>query len=143
MNIKIISIGKIKDKGIFQLCSKYKDRIKRFTKLEEVVLKSGSNYSENEKIVNHLKHSKGLHFALSEDGNSFNSNDFANKLSSTIGQLSFVIGGAEGLNEEAKANCDEIISLSSMTFTHEMAQLFLFEQVYRAFTIKQNIKYHK
>ena len=143
MKIKIISVGKIKNKGIFQLCSKYKDRIKRFTRLEEVVLKSGSNYSENEKIVNHLKHSKGLHFALSEDGNSFNSNDFANKLSSTIGQLSFVIGGAEGLNEEAKANCDEIIALSSMTFTHEMAQLFLFEQVYRAFTIKQNIKYHK
>ena len=143
MNIKIISVGKIINKSIFQLCSKYKDRIKRFTKLEEVVLKSGSNYSENEKIVNHLKHSKGLHFALSEDGNSFNSNDFANKLSSIIGQLSFVIGGAEGLNEEAKANCDEIISLSSMTFTHEMAQLFLLEQVYRAFTIKQNIKYHK
>ena len=143
MNIKIISIGKIKDKGIFQLCSKYKHRIKRFTKLEEVVLKSGSNYSENEKIVNHLKHSKGLHFALSEDGNSFNSNDFANKLSSIIGQLSFVIGGAEGLNEEAKANCDEIIAISSMTFTHEMAQLYLLEQVYRAFTIKQNIKYHK
>ena len=143
MNIKIISVGKIKNKSIFQLCSKYKDRIKRFIKLEEVVLKSGTNHSENEKIVNHLKHSKGLHFALSEDGNSFNSNDFASKLSSISGQLSFVIGGAEGLNKEVKANCDEIITLSSMTFTHEMAQLFLFEQIYRAFTIKQNIKYHK
>ena len=143
MNIKIISVGKIKNKSIFQLCSKYKDRIKRFIKLEEVVLKSGTNHSENEKIVNHLKHSKGLHFALSEDGNSFNSNDFASKLSSISGQLSFVIGGAEGLNKEVKANCDEIIALSSMTFTHEMAQLFLFEQVYRALTIKQNIKYHK
>ena len=143
MKIKIISVGKIKNKRIFQLCSTYKDRIKHFTKLEEVILKSGTNHSENEKIVNHLKHSKGLHFALSEDGNSFNSNDFANKLSSIIGQLSFVIGGTEGLNKEVKANCDEIISLSSMTFTHEMAQLFLLEQVYRAFTIKQNIKYHK
>ena len=143
MNIKIISVGKIKNKSIFQLCSKYKDRIKRFIKLEEVVLKSGTNHSENEKIANHLKHSKGLHFALSEDGNSFNSNDFASKLSSISGQLSFVIGGAEGLNEEVKASCDEIITLSSMTFTHEMAQLFLFEQIYRAFTIKQNIKYHK
>ena len=127
MKIKIISVGKIKNKRIFQLCSTYKDRIKHFTKLEEVILKSGTNHSENEKIVNHLKHSKGLHFALSEDGNSFNSNDFANKLSSIIGQLSFVIGGTEGLNEEVKANCDEIISLSSMTFTHEMAQLFLLE----------------
>ena len=89
MNIKIISVGKIKNKSIFQLCSKYKDRIKRFIKLEEVVLKSGTNHSENEKIVNHLKHSKGLHFALSEDGNSFNSNDFASKLASISGQLSF------------------------------------------------------
>jgi 23S rRNA (pseudouridine1915-N3)-methyltransferase len=58
-------------------------------------------------------------------------------------QTSFVIGGPKGINSKVKENCNQIIALSLMTFTHEMAQLFLLEQLYRAFTIFQNIKYHK
>ena len=71
------------------------------------------------------------------------SNDFAKMLGNNEEQVSFVIGGPEGINSKVKENCNQIIALSLMTFTHEMAQLFLLEQLYRAFTIFQNIKYHK
>ena len=143
MKIKIISVGRAKNKHIIHLSNVYKDRIKRYTKLEEIVLKSGTNQSENERILNHLKNNKGLNYGLSEDGMNLNSNDFAKMLGNNEEQVSFVIGGPEGINSKVKENCNQIIALSLMTFTHEMAQLFLLEQLYRAFTIFQNIKYHK
>ena len=72
------------------------------------------------------------------------SEDFAKILSNLTGKsLCFVIGGSDGLNNQTKTKCDKIISLSSMTFTHEMAKLFLLEQIYRSITIIQNKKYHK
>ena len=143
MKIKIISVGKAKNKHIIHLSNDYKNRIKHYTKLEEVVLKSGTNQFENEKILAHLKNDTGLIFALSEDGLSFGSNDFAKMISRVTDQISFIIGGPEGIGSEVKENCNQVIALSSMTFTHEMAQKFLLEQIYRAFTILQNKKYHK
>tara|TARA_B100001996_G_scaffold240371_2_gene185821 strand:- start:705 stop:1136 length:432 start_codon:yes stop_codon:yes gene_type:complete len=143
MKIKLISIGKTKNKHIAKLCFDYQNRIKHYAKLEEVVLKSGTNQFENDKILNHIKNNKGINFVLSEDGVAMSSKDFAKLLSNPNNQISFVIGGAEGIGSKVKANCDQIIALSSMTFTHEMAQLFLLEQLYRAFTILQNKKYHK
>ena len=124
MKIKIISVGKTKNKHIKLLCADYKDRIKHYTKFEEVVLKSGTNQTENDKIAAHIKNNSGLN-------------------SNTNNQISFIIGGPEGIDERTKANCDKVIALSLMTFTHEMAHLFLLEQIYRGFTITLNKKYHK
>ena len=77
MKIKIISVGKIKNKGIFQLCSKYKDRIKHFTKLEEVILKSGTNHSENEKIFEDEQSNAGKFLNIRTNINSTSSIKFA------------------------------------------------------------------
>lgn len=143
MKIKIISVGKTKNKHIKLLCADYKDRIKHYTKFEEVVLKSGTNQTENDKIAAHINNNTGLNYALSEDGENFNSKDFAKLLSNANNQISFIIGGPEGIDERTKANCDKVIALSLMTFTHEMAHLFLLEQIYRGFTITLNKKYHK
>ena len=91
-----------------------------------------------------LKAKKGRLILLDERGDSFESTQFAAKIKEwKIGSddVHFAIGPAEGWS--GKEPTLQRISLSSFTFTHEMAQLFLLEQVYRAFTIKQNIKYHK
>ena len=143
MKIKIISVGKTKNKHIKLLCADYKDRIKHYTKFEEVVIKSGVNQTENDKIAAHINNNAGLNYVLSEDGENFNSKDFAKLLSNANNQISFIIGGPEGIDEQTKANCDKVIALSLMTFTHEMAHLFLLEQIYRGFTITLNKKYHK
>tara|TARA_B000000477_G_scaffold104121_2_gene93975 strand:+ start:442 stop:873 length:432 start_codon:yes stop_codon:yes gene_type:complete len=143
MKIKIISVGKTKNKHIKLLCADYKDRIKHYTKFEEVVIKSGVNQTENDKIAAHINNNAGLNYVLSEDGENFNSKDFAKLLSNANNQISFIIGGPEGIDERTKANCDKVIALSLMTFTHEMAHLFLLEQIYRGFTITLNKKYHK
>jgi len=143
MKIKIISVGKIKNKHIGSLCMDYKDRIKHYAKFEDVVLKSGTNQTENDKIIAHLKNNTGLNYGLSEEGDTFNSKNFARLLSDTNNQISFILGGPEGIDGRTKKSCDKVIALSPMTFTHEMAQLFLLEQIYRAFTITLNKKYHK
>lgn len=143
MKIKIISVGKTKNKHIKLLCADYIDRIKHFTKFEEVVLKSGTNQTENDRIAAHINNNTGLNYALSEDGENFGSKEFARLLSIANNQISFIIGGPEGINKRTKANCDKVIALSLMTFTHEMAHLFLLEQIYRGFTITLNKKYHK
>ena len=143
MKIKIISVGKTKNKHIKLLCADYKDRIKHYTKFEEVVIKSGVNQTENDKIAAHINNNAGLNYVLSEDGENFNSKDFAKLLSNANNQISFIIGGPEGIDERTKANCDKVIALALMTFTHEMAHLFLLEQIYRGFTITLNKKYHK
>jgi len=142
MKIKIISVGKIKNKHIDSLCMDYKVRIKRYAKFEEVVLKSGTNQTENDRIIAHLKNNSGLNCGLSEEGDTFNSKNFARLLDAN-NQISFILGGPEGIDGRTKKSCDKIIALSPMTFTHEMAQLFLLEQVYRGFTITLNKKYHK
>ena len=113
-------------------------------KIDEVIFKNGTKESENKKIVSHLLKSKDYKIALSQDGEIISSENFAKILSMMNDRSScFIIGGSDGLNNQTKSNCDKIISLSPMTFTHELAKLFLLEQIYRSITIIQNKKYHK
>jgi len=144
MKIKIISIGKVKNNNILNLCNDYRQRIMHSAKIEEVIFKNGTKESENKKIVSHLLKNKDYKIALSQDGEKISSENFAKILSKMNDRsFCFIIGGSDGLNNQTKSNCDKIISLSPMTFTHEMAKLFLLEQIYRSITIIQNKKYHK
>jgi len=144
MKIKIISIGKVKNNNILHLCNDYQQRIMHSVKIDEVIFKNGTKESENKKIVSHLIKSKDYKFALSQEGEKISSEDFARMLFKMTDELfCFIIGGSDGLNSQTKSNCDKIMSLSPMTFTHEMAKLFLLEQIYRSITIIQNKKYHK
>lgn len=84
--------------------------------------------------------------ALDRTGRGYNSEGFAERiqgLSVTYERLAFVVGGPLGLSSEILNNADEILSLSRFTLTHEMSRLFLLEQLFRAFTIINNEKYHK
>ncbi|MEC9474357.1 MAG: 23S rRNA (pseudouridine(1915)-N(3))-methyltransferase RlmH [Candidatus Neomarinimicrobiota bacterium] len=144
MKIKIISIGKVKNNNILNLCNDYRQRIMHSAKIDEVIFKNSTKESENKKIVSHLLKSKDYKIALSQDGEIISSENFAKILSKMNDRSScFIIGGSDGLNNQTKSNCDKIISLSPMTFTHELAKLFLLEQIYRSITIIQNKKYHK
>ncbi|MCM2325898.1 MAG: 23S rRNA (pseudouridine(1915)-N(3))-methyltransferase RlmH [Candidatus Woesearchaeota archaeon] len=139
--MKIICVGKIKDKNIISLIDEYSKRIDRTTFIE---IKDSDPMKEGEKIIETLEKIKDKHvFVLSEEGREFSSIEFAQKLKKIEKEIVFVIGGPFGLSDEVKKKADVLFSLSRMTFTHEMARLFLIEQVYRAISINDGKKYHK
>jgi 23S rRNA (pseudouridine1915-N3)-methyltransferase len=146
MKIKLISVGRSKDKNLHSLIEEYKKKISYDAKLEVLEIKDSNPEEEGRKILELLNNIKepSFVFALSEEGKEHTSTEFAHKLRqlSFDRTIVFVIGGPFGLSEKAKENA-ELLSLSKMTFTHEMARLFLLEQIYRALSIIKNKKYHK
>ncbi len=133
----------------------YRDRLKRYAHIEWVEVKpakitKGSPASrvlamEGKSISRRLL-SRDYVIALDRTGRGYNSEGFAERiqgLSVTYERLAFVVGGPLGLSSEILNNADEILSLSRFTLTHEMSRLFLLEQLFRAFTIINNEKYHK
>ena len=153
MEIKLIVVGKTKSSELVRLINEYVKRInfyKKFKIIEVNSLKSKKNSEkeikkfEGEKILINIKKNE-LIFLLDENGKSFNSRKFADFLSNkfkTNKSIVFVVGGAYGFSNEIKQKSNEIISLSEMTFSHQIIRLFFTEQVYRALTILNNHPYH-
>lgn len=153
MEIKLIVVGKTKSSELVRLINEYVKRInfyKKFKIIEVNSLKSKRNSEkeikkfEGEKILINIKKNE-LIFLLDENGKSFNSRKFADFLSNkfkTNKSIVFVVGGAYGFSNEIKQKSNEIISLSEMTFSHQIIRLFFTEQIYRAFTILNNHPYH-
>lgn len=143
MDIKIIAIGKIKDRSYSQKIEEYIGRIRHDARLEIVEIKDSDPETEGAKIAEHCRREHAQVIALDERGKLFSSLEFARKLAAIPGKVVFVIGGPFGLSEEAKKNAHECMALSPMTFTHEITRLLLVEQIYRAITIIKGRKYHK
>ena len=153
MEIKLIVVGKTKSSELARLINEYVKRInfyKKFKIIEVNSLKSKKNSEkeikkfEGEKILINIKKNE-LIFLLDENGKSFNSRKFAYFLSNkfkTNKSIVFVVGGVYGFSNEIKQKSNEIISLSEMTFSHQIIRLFFTEQIYRAFTILNNHPYH-
>ena len=153
MEIKLIVVGKTKSSELVRLINEYVKRInfyKKFKIIEANSLKSKKNSEkeikkiEGENILKNIKKNE-LIFLLDENGKSFNSRKFADFLSNkfkTNKSIVFVVGGAHGFSNEIKQKSNEIISLSEMTFSHQIIRLFFTEQVYRALTILNNHPYH-
>ncbi len=140
MRFKIICIGKVREKSILETINEYSKRID----LEIIELKDSNPAEEGKKILEKLdKINSKYVFVLSEEGKELSSVEFSQKLKKIEQPVIFVIGGPYGLSDEAKKKADFLISLSKMTFTHEMARLFLVEQIYRAESIIDGKKYHK
>jgi 23S rRNA (pseudouridine1915-N3)-methyltransferase len=160
INLKIICVGKIKEKSLENLINEYIKRISKYAKIEVIELedeKLPNSFSlatqnqikqiECEKIKNKLdKIGKSTVFALDLTGKEYDSVSFAKKIeeisiysSSTI---SFVIGGSLGLSVELLSMCDYKICFSKMTFPHQLIRLFLTEQLFRSFKILNNETYH-
>jgi len=142
MLIKIIAVGKIKDRGLQSKIDELTKWVSHHAKLEIIELRDSNVDKEGAGILKSLGKDKAFVFALSEEGKEFTSNKFSQKLTGTDQKLIFIIGGPFGLSKAVKHRADCLFSLSKMTFTHEMARLFLLEQIYRAIDIARGGKYH-
>jgi len=138
MKIKIIVIGKVKEKSIHELINEYLKRLKPYTKIEIIELKDKGLEKEAENILPYLGNNS---FILDERGKEYTSIGFSELINKNQ-DIIFIIGSAEGISESLKKKAN-LISLSKMTFTHEMARLFLIEQIYRSMMILNNREYHK
>lgn len=143
LNIKVISVGKVKDGALLEKIKEYSEKISHDANITFLELKDSNKEEEGLKIIEKVSKSSSFVFILSEEGLEYTSKDFAGKLKKIEQDVIFVIGGPFGLSKEVKKKSNDIISLSKMTFTHEMAKMFLLEQIYRAISINKGRKYHK
>lgn len=155
MNIKLLAIGKTDNKNLQALIDEYTKRLGFYIKFDlEVIadIKNVKNLSEaqqkqkeGELILSKLTATDHL-ILLDENGKSFSSVGFADelqkKMNAGIKTLVFVIGGPYGFSDEVYKKANDKISLSAMTFSHQMVRLFVIEQIYRGFTILKNEPYH-
>jgi 23S rRNA (pseudouridine1915-N3)-methyltransferase len=155
MTIKLLAIGKTDNKELQKLIEDYQKRLGFYIKFEfEIIpdLKNSKNLSEEQQkqkegdlILGKLNAIDVL-ILLDEKGKQMDSVSFSNYLqkhmNSGIKQLVFVIGGPLGFSKEVYNKAQGKLSLSKMTFSHQMVRLFVVEQLYRAFTILRNEPYH-
>ncbi|NER84419.1 MAG: 23S rRNA (pseudouridine(1915)-N(3))-methyltransferase RlmH [Leptolyngbya sp. SIO1D8] len=138
--IKLIAVGKVKKTWIREGIEVYQ---KRLPEIEVVELKDSNLQKEGGQMIALLKGSDRL-IVLTEEGKTVSSTQFADFLSQAdSNSLVFAIGSAEGLSSTVKQAAEKCLSLSPMTFPHEIARLLLIEQLYRAKTILQGSNYHK
>ncbi|MDC6365013.1 MULTISPECIES: 23S rRNA (pseudouridine(1915)-N(3))-methyltransferase RlmH [Flavobacteriaceae] len=155
MQITLIAIGKTDSADLERLISTYEQRLKHYIKFKFHIIpdiKNSKNLSETQQkekegelILGQLQASDIL-ILLDENGKQFTSVDFSQflqkKMNSGIKNLVMVIGGPYGFSETVYKRSNEKLSLSKMTFSHQMVRLFMVEQLYRGFTILRNEPYH-
>ena len=159
MQIRIICIGKIKEKELTILIDNYLKKINAFNKILIIELEEKTFSKENSDTINkslkqeailikpYLENSYNI--ALCIESQLICSKVFASKLENIFTQsnaykyLNFIIGSSHGLDPSIKHLCDLKISLSELTFPHQLVRLILLEQIYRCFSIINNTKYHK
>lgn len=151
LKINIITIGKIKDKYIIDGINEYSKRLSKFVKLNflelvEEIDNDTSIEKESNRILEKLEKSNSYNILLDIQGKQLTSVELSNyieKIQMTNSEISFIIGGSKGVSEKLKNYCDFRLSFSKMTFPHQLFKLILLEQIYRVFSIINNIKYHK
>lgn len=153
MKIRVIAVGKCKEKYVSEGIKVYLNKLRHYCHLELVEIKdvetSGSQEQVKEReavsISNFLKDDYTL-VCLDENGKQFTSEQWAAILQQyqnrSVKNLIFVIGGAFGIHHSLMSKAELKLSLSRMTFNHEMVRIFFLEQLYRGFTILKNEKYH-
>ena len=155
MNIKLIAIGKTDNKNLQALIDEYQKRLSFYIKFDLEIIpdiknvkhlsESQQKEKEGELILAKITPTDQL-ILLDENGKNFSSVSFSNelqkKMNSGVKTLVFVIGGPYGFSENVYATAQGKISLSLMTFSHQMVRLFFIEQLYRGFTILKNEPYH-
>ena len=155
MKINLLCIGKTDDKEIKNLINYYLTRLPRHWNFEIIEIpdvKNARNLTpdllkkEEAKLFLNIIENTVLVVLLDEKGKQFTSREFAQKLDSyqnnSIKKICFLVGGAYGFSEEMYQRANEKISISKMTFTHQMIRLFFVEQIYRADQILQGKPYH-
>ena len=159
MNIKIICVGKVKEKFYRDAIAEYSKRLSRYTKFQIIEVsdeKTDENASEHEntlvkdkegqRILGNIKDQDYV-IGLFIQGKQLDSVELSEEMSklfvSGTSNLVFVIGGSLGLSKEVEKRCNALLSFSKMTFPHQLMRVILTEQIYRAFRIMHNEPYHK
>lgn len=146
--MKIICVGKIKEKFFRDAIEEYVKRISKYIKLEIVEIPDESDFNlkkERDKILSKIKDSDYV-ITLEIEGNSLDSLEFARKIDNNFNSnknLTFVIGSSYGLDDLVKQRSNYRLSFSKFTFPHQMFRVMLLEQIYRAYKINNNENYHK
>jgi len=154
MKITIIAVGKIKESWLKAGIAEYSKRISRFCDLEIFEIADSPEYitvdkaisAEGEKILNKIKENDFV-IALDLDGEQMSSEKFSEKMIRWIeegqSKIVFTIAGSNGYMPDLLKRANTRISLSELTFPHQMTRLIFLEQIFRAFKIQKNEKYHK
>lgn len=159
MKIKVVTVGKLKEKYLKDGIAEYSKRISRFAKFEMIELSDEktpdkASESENQKIVE-IEGQRILSkiadrdfvIVLAIEGKTFFSEEFSKQLEETsikgFSTLTFIIGGSLGLSSSVKNRANLSVSFGRLTLPHQLMRLVLVEQIYRAFTIQQGFPYHK
>ncbi len=155
IKINLICMGDIKEKYLRDAISEYTKRLSRFADLKIIELKEHAPTSNNSSEIQKAlvkdaeeikKYLKGHIICLDIQGNMTTSEGFAKKIekiSLISGEISFIIGASNGIHNSIKSLSNEKFSFSNMTFPHQLMRVIFLEQLYRAFTILNNIAYHK
>ncbi len=159
MNIRIIAVGKLKERFFSDAVDEYKKRLGRFVKIDIIQIsdrKIADNATEGqirqvlekegEDILSKISPAQYV-IALCVEGKKMDSVGLSNTIQ-TLAQngksdIAFIIGGSLGLSDDVKKRADLCLSFSDMTFPHQLMRVMLAEQIYRAFKIASNETYHK
>lgn len=159
MKIKVVTVGKLKEKYLKDGISEYSKRISRFAKLEMIKLADEktpdrASESENQKILEiegqrilSKVGDRDFVIVLAIEGKTLSSEEFSKQLEEAsikgFSTLTFIIGGSLGLAQDVKNRANLSVSFGRLTLPHQLMRLVLVEQIYRAFTIQQGSPYHK
>ena len=155
LNLEIESIGQDKDKWLSDGIAHYQKLLNKFAKVRMITHKSPKlsaslsplEIKKGEAAMFERRNFRGLTVALSDKGKSFSSEELAKQLEIMItrssGTIRFLIGGPYGLDESIIKKANDVLSLSPLTFSHQLVRIVLLEQLFRAFSINSGDPYHK
>lgn len=159
LEVTVVCIGKLKEQYLRDACAEYSKRLSAFCRLKVVELSAErlsdspsqaeiekALFAEGKKILEKIPERAAI-ISMCIEGKQLSSEETAKKLSSLaaqgVGSVAFVIGGSFGLSQEVKQKSLLCLSVSKMTFPHQLFRVMLLEQIYRAFQIENGSKYHK
>ena len=159
LNLKIIAIGDLKEKYLRDACEEYKKRLGAWCRVEEIILKEeklpdnpteaqikAGLESEEKKILEKISN-KAYAIAMCVEGKELSSPELARKIEeitvSGYGEIVLIIGSSFGMTERVKERADFRLSVSKLTFPHQLLRVILYEATYRALSIINGTKYHK
>ncbi|MBN2558913.1 MAG: 23S rRNA (pseudouridine(1915)-N(3))-methyltransferase RlmH [Clostridia bacterium] len=152
MRIKIVCVGRLKEKYLREACAEYEKRISGFGRVSIIEVQDENDSLpaalsiEADRIMRNIKETEHV-ITLEIGGEPVSSEGLAARMSELavrgISDIAFIIGGSNGLHPSVSERADQSLSLSNMTFPHQLARVILLEQIYRAYKINNNEKYHK
>lgn len=152
MKIKIIAVGTLKETYLKAMKDEYVKRLSKYTKVEIVEVKEENDTNPHAKEIEgkrilDLIASRDYVVALALNKKEYTSEELANWLNKTFikakSEITFLIGGSLGLSDVVIKRANECLTLSKLTFTHQMSRIILLEQIYRGFKINHHEQYHK